>query len=152
MSFLLAKVAIPVWLLIMMNIVMILLLIKVFSLYYRYRRGDITKEEYSDMVVWKVRQPKSAAVPNNDNKAERENKDRSNKEELVQVLKILLKEGDRGVLMQTVADRMGKNSSAAQRAMKKLVENKMVDEVVGISGTKFYLTASGRDYCRRKAK
>jgi predicted transcriptional regulator len=152
MSFFLQSVSIPMWFLIMMNVIVVLLLAKLFWLVYRFNRGEITKEEHSDMVVWTVRNRKRPASPNKLPPNPDEEKEREKKEELVQVLKVLLKEGDKGVLMQTIADRMGTNIAKARHAMDKLVDNKMVDEVVGVSGTKFYLTQQGKDYCRSKAR
>lgn len=153
MAFLTQPVTIPMWFLIMMNIIVIALLAKLFMLVYRYRRGEISKEEHSDMVVWKVMTTKHSTTPQKPTKNEdKERKEQDDKQNLVQVLKILIQEGDRGVLMQTIADRMGTNRSNTQQAMQKLVKNKMVDEVIGVSGTKYYLTQQGRDYCKQKAK
>ena len=152
MSFLLQSVSIPMWFLIMMNVVVLLLLANLFWLVYRYNRGEITKEEHSDMVVWTVKSRKKPAKPQTPPDSSNKKKEQDKKADLVQVLKVLLKEGEKGVLMQTIADRMGTNITNAQHAMNKLVENKMVDEVVGVSGTKYYLTQAGRDYCRRKTK
>jgi len=152
MSFLLQSVSIPMWFLIMMNIIVILLLVKLFMLVYRFNRGDITKEEHSDMVVWTVKNRKSTASPKKSSTKLDVDKERAKKDELVKVLKVLLKEGEKGVLMQTIADRMGTSISNAQHAMNKLVDKKMVDEVIGVSGTKFYLTQLGKDYCRSKAR
>ncbi len=152
MSFFSATVTIPVWFLIMMNIIVLLLLAKLFWLIYRYKQGDIIKEEHSDMVVWKIKSRKPVAAPNKSSTYLTDEKDNEKKDELIKVLKILLKEGEKGVLMQTIADRMSTNIANAQHAMNKLVDNKMVDEVIGVSGTKFYLTQEGKDYCRRKAK
>jgi len=152
MSFFSASVTIPVWFLIMMNIIVLLLLAKLFSLIYRYKQGDIVKEEHSDMVVWKIKNRKPPAAPSQSSANMTEEKAGEKKDEIVKVLKILLKEGEKGVLMQTIADRMETNVANAQHAMTKLVDNKLVDEVVGVSGTKFYLTQEGKDYCRRKAK
>ena len=142
----------PIWFLIMMNVIMILLLVKLFSLVYRFNRGDIVKEEHSDMVVWKIKTRKPAASPNKLSSDMAKEKDQEKKEELVKVLKVLLKEGDKGVMMQTIADRMGTNTTKAKHAMAKLVDKKMVEEVVGVSGTKYYLTQVGKDYCRSKAR
>jgi predicted transcriptional regulator len=152
MSFLMQSVSIPVWFLIMMNIIVILLLAKLFLLVYRYKQGDIIKEEHSDMVVWKVKNRKRAASPGKKSDASAKQIEREKKAELVFVLKILLKEGEKGVRMQTIADKMGTSITKAQHAMNKLVDKKMVDEVVGVSGTKFYLTQLGKDYCRSKAR
>lgn len=140
------------WFLIMMNIIVVALLVKLFMLVYRYNRGEISKEEHSDMVVWKVKTTKRSAAPQKSVSDAAKEKEREVKQDLVQVLKILIQEGDRGVLMQTIADRMGTSRSNIQHAIQKLVKNKMVDEVVGISGTKYYLTQQGRDYCKQKSK
>jgi len=152
MSFFLQSVSIPMWFLVMMNIIVLLLLVKLFQLVSRFNRGEITKEEHSDMVVWKVKNKRRSPSPDKLSAKKDMEKEREKKDELAHVLKILLKDGEKGVLMQTIADRMGTNIANAQHAMDKLVENKLVDEVVGVSGTKFYLTQSGKDYCRSKAK
>lgn len=152
MSFLTESVTVPIWFLIIMNIILVALLGKIFLLVYRFKRGEIIKEEYSDMVVWKVKTSKHSAPKQKQESADNKQKQQKQKQDLVQVLKILLKEGDRGVLMKTIADRMGCTTSNARHAMDKLVENKLVDEVVGVSGTKYYLTQQGRDYCQRKSK
>ena len=47
---------------------------------------------------------------------------------------------------------IGTNTTKAKQAMTKLVDKNMVDEVVGISGTKYYLTQIGKDYCRSKSR
>lgn len=152
MAFLTQSVSVPMWFLLMMNLIAIALLVKLFLLVSRYNRGDISKEEHSDMVVWKVKTARRAATPNKPIAEPDRDKEEEKKHDLVQVLKVLLQEGDKGVLMQTIADRLGASRNSVQHAMQKLVANKMVDEVVGVSGTKYYLTQQGRDYCLRKAK
>lgn len=104
------------------------------------------------MVVWKIKSRKPAAAPGKPAADLNKEKEREKKDELVKVLKVLLKEGDKGVMMQTIADRMGINTTKAKHAMSKLVDKKLVDEVVGVSGTKYYLTQLGKDYCRSKAR
>lgn len=145
------SVSIPVWLLILMIAVMLPSLFRLFKLFYLFKRGEIVREENSDMVVWKVKSRQRSVSSTKKATDLAEAKQREQKSELVQVLKILLKEGDRGVRMQSVADQMGAKISRAQTAMKNLVEKKMVEEVIGVSGTKYYLTQLGKDYCRRKA-
>lgn len=141
----------PVWLLILMIVVMLPSMFSLFKLIYFFKRSEIVKEENSGVVVWKVRSRKPAASSAKKAAEKAEAKSREQKTELVQVLKILLKEGDKGVRMQTVADQMGTTISRVQKAMNSLLENKLVDEVVGASGTKYYLNQLGKDYCRRKA-
>ena len=152
MSFFSATVTIPVWFLILLNIIMVLLLVKLFSLVHRYRRGEITKEEHSDMVVWTIKNRKPVVTAGKLSVPKNDKKDQEKKDDLVRVLKILLKEGEKGVLLQTIADRMEMSNTKADHALQKLRERKMVDEVVGVSGRKYYLTQTGRDYCRSKAK
>ena len=152
MSFLIQSVSIPIWFLIMMNVIVILLLLKLFELVHKFNRGDIVKEEHDDMVVWKIKTKKPTSTAIKLSTEASDEKERKQKEELVQILKILLKEGDKGVLMQTIADRMETNTTKAKHTISKLVDKKMVDEVVGVSGIKYYLTQLGRDYCLRKSK
>jgi predicted transcriptional regulator len=136
----------------MMNVIVILLLLKLFELVHKFNRGDIVKEEHDDMVVWKIKTKKPTSTAIKLSTEASDEKERKQKEELVQILKILLKEGDKGVLMQTIADRMETNTTKAKHTISKLVDKKMVDEVVGVSGIKYYLTQLGRDYCLRKSK
>lgn len=152
MSFLIQNVSIPIWFLIMMNVIVILLLLKLFELVHKFNRGDIVKEEHDDMVVWKIKTKKPTATAMKLTAEASDEKERKQKEELVQILKILLKEGDKGVLMQTIADRLDTNTTKAKHTVSKLVDKKMVDEVVGVSGTKYYLTQLGREYCLSKSK
>ena len=152
MSFLIQSVSIPIWFLIMMNVIVILLLLKLFELVHKFNRGDIVKEEHDDMVVWKIKTKKPTSTAIKLSTEASDEKERKQKEEIVQILKILLKEGDKGVLMQTIADRMETNTTKAKHTISKLVDKKMVDEVVGVSGIKYYLTQLGRDYCLRKSK
>lgn len=84
--------------------------------------------------------------------SEAEKKQQERKVQLVQILKILLKEGDKGVLMNTVADRMDTSIHEAKHAMNKLMEKNLVEEVASVSGTKYYLTQTGKEYCRRKSQ
>lgn len=146
------SVSIPLWLLIIMIGIIVFPLVQLLMLAYRYIQGDIVKEEHSDMVVWKVKSRKRTAVPKRKSEGHARVKEQEKKADLAQALKVLLQEGDKGVLMQTIADRMGTSTTNAQHAMQKLIDNSLVDEVVGVSGTKYYLTQAGKDYCRRKAK
>ncbi|TDY00580.1 hypothetical protein [Thiohalophilus thiocyanatoxydans] len=154
MSFLLYSVPIPLWLLILMIAVMAPTLIKLGKLAYRLKQGEIVREEEGDTVVWKVqnrvRAPKTPRGASDQEQAKE--KEREKKAELAQILKILIKEGEKGVLMKTIADRMGISMIHAQHAMQKLMDKNMVEEVTGVSGTKYYLTQAGKEYCRRKAR
>jgi len=154
MSLLSYSISIPLWLLIIMVAVMLPSFIKLGRLAYRVKQGGLVKEQQGDTVVWKVQNRVSAPNPQKRAEARDEEKEkaREKKAELARILKILIKEGDKGVLMKTIADRMGVSMIHAQHAMKKLIDKGMVEEVAGVSGTKYYLTEAGKDYCRRKAK
>ena len=152
MSFLAETVSIPVWLLLLMLVAMIPFGMKVYKWARRFRQGNFSAQNDSDMLYWDVKTKRPSKSAKNSVPDPVKEKSREKKDELVKVLKVLLKEGERGVLMQTIADRMQMSVSKAQKAMAQLVETKMVDEVVGVSGTKFYLTKEGREYCRRKAR
>jgi len=154
MSLLLYSIPIPLWLLIIMSAIMLPTLIKLVRLIYRFKQGGLVKEEQGDTVVWKVQNRVSAPDPKKRTAArdEEKEKEREKKAELARILKILIKEGDKGVLMKTIADRMGISMIHAQHAMKKLIDKGMVEEITSVSGTKYYLTQAGKDYCRRKAK
>ncbi|MDZ7803219.1 hypothetical protein [Thiohalophilus sp.] len=137
-----------------MIVIMLPTLIKLVRLGYRFKQGGLVREEQGDTVVWKVQNRISAPDPKKRASArnEEKEKEREKKAELARILTILIKEGDKGVLMKTIADRMGISMIHAQHAMKKLVDKGMVEEVAGVSGTKYYLTQAGKEYCRRKAK
>lgn len=152
MSFLTQTVSIPVWLLILMLVAIIPLLLKLVKLLYRFKQGNIVKEEESDMVVWKIKSNRGPAKPKNSSTTHTAQKKQEEKEDLVGVLKVLLKEGEKGVRLKTISDQLGVSMSKVQNAINKLVEREMVEEVVGMSGPKFYLTQLGAEYCRRKTK
>lgn len=152
MSFLSQTVPIPLWLFILMVAAMLPVLVKLMSLFFQFRRGDIVKEEQSDMVVWKIKNQRRIATPKTTPADIAAQKKHAEKADLVGVLKILLKEGDKGVRLQTVSDQMGTGLPKVQQAMHKLVAKKLVDEVAGMSGTKYYLTQLGMEYCRSRAR
>lgn len=131
---------------------MLPLLIKLMALFNHFRRGEIVKEEQSDMVVWKIRNQRRPAVPKQSAVNVEDQKKKDEKEQLVRVLKVLLKEGDKGVRPQSIADQLGIKLSQVQSAISKLIEKSMVEEVSAMSGTRLYLTQAGAEYCRRKTR
>ena len=156
MSFATQTVAIPVWFLILMIAAMLPVLIKLANIAYRFKRqaGEMpadTEQEQRD-ALWRLTNRIRTASPKQRPEHRVDEKKQAQKMELVKILKILLTEDEKGVLMQTVADRMGANIVNIQHAMARLVEKNMVDEVVSTSGAKYYLTRYGKDYCRRKMK
>jgi DNA-binding IscR family transcriptional regulator len=69
---------------------------------------------------------------------------------MVHVLKIMAAEGDKGVLLKAISDRLEISSHKVQEALQQLTNKKIIEEVVGVSGTKYYLTDLGREFCRKK--
>ena len=58
--------------------------------------------------------------------------------------------GDKGILLKSVVDRVNISNANVQRAVQELVKRKIIEEVVGVSGTKYYLTQVGKMYCMKK--
>jgi len=129
MSFLTQTVAIPVWVIILVGVVLLPLIFPALKKILR----QVQQQNNADA----VKERNKSGSPGE--KAQIEN-----------VLQILSAEGDKGMLLRSVSDRLGIASSAAQKAMAKLVQSKMVDEVVGVSGTRYYLTRLGKQYCASK--
>ena len=150
MSLFSETVSIPVWLLLLMIVGMIPLFVKLYKLSDRFRRGDIVKEEHGDVVLWKLRTIKRSAAPNNPQADYAKEKSREKKSDILHVLKVMAAEGDKGMLLQSVADQMKSGTSKVQQAMQPLIDKKLVEEVVGVSGTKYYLTQLGKNYCASK--
>jgi len=150
MSFLSQSIAVPVWLLILIMVAMLPLLVSLYRLVLRLKRGEIVREEHSEEVLWKIRNEMHAKSPKKTVKEFARDKRHEEKTDIVHVLKIMAKEGEKGILIQSVADRMHITMAKTQQAMKKLVDKQLVEEVVGMSGVKYYLTELGRNYCASK--
>jgi predicted transcriptional regulator len=150
MSFLSQSVSIPVWLLILLVVAVLPLMLNLYRLVSRFKRGEIVREEHSEEVLWKIKNEMHARSPKKTVKDFARDKRNEEKTDIVHVLKIMAKEGEKGILIQSVADRMHITMSKTQQAMKKLVEKKLVEEVVGVSGIKYYLTELGKNYCASK--
>lgn len=146
------EITIPVWLFVIMLLLIMPAFLWVAKLFDQIRKGEIEKEEDSNMVVFRVKNPRPTARPKKKSVSESEKKKEEDKLDLVNVLKVLLKEGDRGVQIQTITDRMGTNQNKVKHALERLLESKMVDEIIAVSGTKYYLTQAGKDYCQRKSR
>lgn len=154
MSFLTETVAIPVWLLILIIGGLIPLMMKLIKVFKSNKREEITKEERDNRVLLKLRTLRKSASPSKSAaevaKEKNREKARDKKIEMVHVLKIMAVEGDKGVLLKAVADRLNIGNSKVQEAMLQLSNKKLVEEVVGVSGTKYYLTELGKNYCMKK--
>jgi hypothetical protein len=150
MSFFTETVAIPVWLLLLMIGGIVPLFFKLFKLVNHFRRGEIVREAHSDVVLWKVRKVKKTASPKKSATDLAKEKGREKESDIIRVLKAMAAEGDKGVLLKSVTDRVIIGNTSVQKAMQQLVNKKIVEEVVGVSGTKYYLTQVGKIYCVRK--
>ena len=152
MSLFSSEITIPLWLFIIMLLLIMPAFLWLARLFDQLRKGEIETEENSDMVVFRVKNRRHSAKPKNKSATINDKKKDDGKADLVNVLKVLIKEGDKGVRIQTITDQMGTDQNKVKNALERLVENKMAEEVSGISGTKYYLTQAGRDYCQRKSR
>lgn len=153
MSILTHTVSIPLWLLVLLFVIMAPTLVRLFKFLLQFKQASLKIEDRENQMAWTMKNRLRSASPKLAPAAsEADKKEQQRKKQLVQMLKILFKEGDKGVLMKTVADRMETSILEAQHAMNKLMERKLVEEVSSVSGTKYYLTQAGKEYCRRKAQ
>ena len=154
LSFLTNTVAVPLWLFIILIAGLIPLFYNLFKLINHFRRGEIVREADSDVVLWKVRNVKRSASPRKSSteisKEEEQEKKKESEGNIIQVLKIVAAEGDRGVLLKSVVDRVEISNANVQRAVQELVSRKIIEEVAGVSGTKYFLTQVGKIYCTKK--
>jgi len=150
MAFLMHSVAVPVWVLILLIAGMLPLLNKLVKLLIDIKRGKIVREVQEDVVLWKFKNTKQSIAPKKSVSDIAREKRHDEKADIVHTLKILTEEGERGMLIQSIADRLNINIAKAQHAVAKLVDKKLVEEVVGMSGTKYYLTELGKNYCKSK--
>jgi len=137
-SFFTDSVAVPVWLLLIMIIGLVPLIVKLVKLVNHLRRGEIVREEHSDMVLWRVRAVKPTARPTKSSAEVEKEKNREKKDGILLVLQVMAEEGDKGMLLQAIADRMKTGPSKVQQAVKPLIDKNLVEEVTGVSGTKYY--------------
>ena len=77
-------------------------------------------------------------------------KEKEKESNIIHVLKIVAAEGDKGILLKSIVDRVDISNANVQRALQELVSRKIIEEVTGVSGTKYYLTQVGKIYCTKK--
>lgn len=155
MSFFTQTVAIPVWLLLLIIGGMIPLLVRLYKNVVQYRRDAIAREEHAqeerdNLVRWKLSTLSKSISPGTAAVDAAKEKSKEKKADILHVLTIMAEEGDKGMLLKAVADRLDIKTSKVQQAMQRLVDKKLVEEVVGVSGTKYYLTEVGKKYCLKK--
>jgi len=150
MSFLTETVAIPVWLLILIIGGFIPLIVRLFKVFKTEKREDISRKERDSRVLLKLRTLRKSASPSKPPVDVAKQKSKEKKIDMVLVLKLMAAEGDKGTLLKAIADRLEISSHKVHEALQQLINKKLIEEVVGVSGTKFYLTDLGKDFCRKK--
>jgi predicted transcriptional regulator len=154
LSFLTNTVAVPVWLFILLIAGLVPVFYNLFKLFNHFRRGEIIREADSDVVLWKVRNTKRTAAPRKSStemsKEQEQEKEKEKETNIIQVLKVVAAEGDKGILLKSVVDRASISNANVQRAIQELVSRKIIEEVSGVSGTRYYLTQVGKIYCTKK--
>lgn len=150
MSFLTETVAIPVWLLILIICGLIPLTVKLVKVFKTNKREEISREERDNKVRWKLMTLRQAASPGKTTTDVAKEKSREKKIDILFVLKVMAEEGDKGLLLKTAEDRLKIGASKVQKSMQQLIDKKLVEEVIGVSGTKYYLTEVGKKYCVKK--
>ena len=66
------------------------------------------------------------------------------------VLKTLALNGDAGMLIQSIADKLEIKSNEIKSSLSYLEKNEFVEVVAAGSGTKYYLAARGKKYCIKR--
>ena len=66
------------------------------------------------------------------------------------VLKTLALQGDAGMLIQSIADKLEINNNEIKSSLLYLEKNEFVDVVAAGNGTKYYLSARGKKYCMKR--
>ncbi|MGD8812088.1 MAG: hypothetical protein PVH16_05075, partial [Thioalkalispiraceae bacterium] len=84
----------------------------------------------------KVSQPESRKKPRRQNE--------------VNILKLLARKGEQGMLLQSIADTLGIDSNATKKAIEYLEGKKLIETIQGMGGNKVYLTQVGTNYCGKK--
>lgn len=66
------------------------------------------------------------------------------------VLKALALQGDAGMLLQSIADKLEISSNEVKSALSYLEKNEFVEAVAASTGTKYYLSSRGKKYCVKR--
>ena len=154
LSFLTDTVAVPFWLFILLIAGLVPLFYQLFTLVNHFRRGEIVRETEDDVVLWKIRNVNKSAAPKKSStdisKEQEQEKQKEKESNINQVLEVVASGGERGILLKSIVDRVSISSANVNRAVQELVDKKIVEEVAGVSGTKYYLTQVGKMYCAKK--
>ncbi len=150
LSFLTATVAIPVWLLILMVVAMMPFFLKLYRLWRRFRGAEQPGEmQEGQSVLMKLVSIRRSA-PSAKKAAPARARTDEQKVNMGRVLKALVSQGETGLLLQSIADRSGIANTQTKQAVERLVDKKLIEEVPGMTGTKYFLTDLGKNYCARK--
>ena len=156
LSFMTNTVAVPMWLFILLIAGLVPVFYNLFKLLNHFRRGEIVREmdPDNDVVLLKIRNVKKSAAPKKSatdiSKEQEQEKHKESETNIIQVLKVVAAEGERGVLLKSIVDRVDLGNATVQKAIQELVSRKIIEDVAGVSGTKYYLTQVGRMYCNKK--
>ncbi|MCK4865650.1 MAG: hypothetical protein KAT06_09480 [Gammaproteobacteria bacterium] len=166
MSFLFETFEIPLWLLVFAFACAAPLWIKWYQMFYRKfivtgvlqknikKAGDAVEEKAN--ILKKATDNWNSSSEHELNTASTEKKKR---EHLVTeaeqpyvkiVLKILAINGDAGMLIQSIADKLEINSNEIKNSLLYLERNEFVDVIAAGNGTKYYLSARGKKYCVKR--
>ncbi|MEJ2143314.1 MAG: hypothetical protein P8Y24_13360 [Gammaproteobacteria bacterium] len=130
------KILVPLWVLLLMVVGLLPLLFQ--SLKWLKGKGLVKDKDIVIGGEMKTIAPASIQV-------EKKNK-RVNE---VKILKLLAK-GDKGVLLQSLADSLDIDSNTTNHALKYLIGKNMVEVVNAMGGDKYFLTKVGKSYCSKK--
>ena len=165
MSFLSATFEIPLWFLVFAFACAAPLWIKWYKyLYRKFIKSSFFKDKFADSEVFdseisilqKATDNWNASVEHELHTTElKKSKRESDMREEVQpyvkiVLKTLALNGDAGMLIQSIADKLEIKSNDIKSSLSYLEENEFVEAVLGNSGTKYYLAKRGKKYCIKR--
>ena len=165
MSFLTATFEIPLWFLVFAFACAAPLWIKWYKFLYRkFIKSSFFKNKFADSeefdseisVLKKATDNWNASVEHELKasglkKSKREHDISSAKQPYVKiVLKTLALQGDAGMLIQSIADKLEINSNEIKGSLSYLEKNEFVEAILGGSGTKYYLVERGKKYCIKR--
>jgi|GEM_PF-2443154 len=150
LSFLTATVTIPIWLLLLMIAAMVPFFVDLVRVWRRWRRGHLPEMQEHQSVLMRLVNIRRSEPSQKDAAAARKSKTDEQKRHMARVLKVMVAHGETGMLLQSIADRAELLTTQVKQAIEYLVDKELIEEVAGISGTKYFLTPRGKDYCAKK--
>ena len=163
MSFLFSTFEIPLWFLIFAFACAAPLWIKWYQWIYRKfistdvlqkkRRTEVKENRAKDDILKKATEnwQGSEEINLNGSDAQKSRRDNLVTEAEQPYVKIVLKtlalNGDAGILIPSLADKLEVNTIEIKKALSYLEKNEFVESVAGGSGVKYYLASRGRRYC-----